>query len=319
MRWSTAIGLMGTVFASPSSSSSSSIMASAVRNGVPGKGGHGMVMRNASGRARQPAAIALSSSPSSSSGFVGDSSGSGSSRKREREGEPLQHIYDTLLSITDYTRAAAQPNSNIKISEIMEAMSKVQLSDLGLTEMQLKRIKDNVCMNVISTNDFHLSVFIMPQGKGLPLHDHPGMTVISKLVAGSLNIRSFSPAESTTSNTVAFSSKPSAKVKAQMTQKSVRTFNDGAWLLTPYRDNVHEFFNDNDASTPAVVLDVLLPPYMEPERPCNYYRAVKDKISQSSDSSIGDWWLESAPDPADATLPYNIRYNGFKPIQRSTR
>ncbi len=290
-----------------------------------------MMTRNASGRIRQQSAAMAASSSGFGGGITGSSSsGSESSRKRERDAESLQRIYDSLSSISDYAQAAAQPNNNVRIAEIMEAMSKVQLSDLGLTEANLQRIKDNVCMHVVTTDDFHVSVFIMPKGKGLPLHDHPGMTVISKLVVGSLNIRSFSPAESATGSTLAFSNKPSTKVKALLTQKGVRTASDGAWLLTPYRDNVHEFSNDHDASTPAVVLDVLLPPYKEPERPCNYYHAVEDNVSVSSSSSssssgggdkssTGGWWLERAPDPADALLPYGIRYTGYKPIQRPNR
>jgi hypothetical protein len=79
-----------------------------------------------------------------------------------------------------------------------------------------------------------------------------------------------------------------------------------------YGEFVAEYLRiiDADATLPAVVLDVLLPPYVEPERPCNYYKAVKDPTAPAGEQG---WWLEKAADPADALLPYTVRYNGFKP------
>ena len=179
-------------------------------------------------------------------------------------------------------------------------------------------------MNVVCTDSFHVSVFILPRGKGLPLHDHPGMTVLSKLISGQLNVRSFSPVSNGGGELTAFSSKPLPKVHAKLTQSSIRTTKDDAWLLTPYEDNIHEFSVSIEATGPAVVFDVLLPPYHEPERPCNYYRAVHDanKVGNSMNTKdttmtgeVG-WSLERAPDPADATLPYSIRYHGYTPILR---
>ena len=233
----------------------------------------------------------------------------------------MQRIYDTLMSISDNVgQVAAHPRSSAQIQSVMDAMAEVQLSDLGLTEAYLRREKDCVCMNVVCTDAFHVTVFIMPRGKGLPLHDHPGMTVLSKLVAGSLAVRSFSPSSSSSSGgssgsssggkEVAFSVQPQPRAAAMLTHAGVRTAADAPWLLTPFHDNVHEFTVDADATLPAVVLDVLLPPYVEPERPCNYYKAVKDPTAPAGEQG---WWLEKAADPADSLLPYTVRYNGFKP------
>ena len=244
-----------------------------------------------------------------------------------RSVESLQSIYDNLMSITDIKQTVAQPKSDVQIQKVMEAMNNVKLSDLGLTEAYLQRERDCVCMNIVCTDKFHLSVFILPRGKGLPLHDHPGMTVVSKLIAGQLNIRSFSPMTNGAGESTAFSSKPLPKVNAKLTQSSIRTTKDDAWLLTPYEDNIHEFSVSSEATSAAVVFDVLLPPYHEPERPCNYYRAIHDENSvgnsiNTKDTTISGevgWTLEKALDPADATLPYTIRYHGYTPIlQRSS-
>ena len=283
----------------------------------------GGALRNVSFRAANQ--VALWSVPPATPMF----STSSSSPSSSSGAEALQRIYDTLMSISDSVgQVAAHPRSSAQIQRVMDAMAEVQLSDLGLTEAYLRREKDCVCMNVVCTDAFHVTVFIMPRGKGLPLHDHPGMTVLSKLVAGSLAVRSFSPdagssgsgsgseSDRKADGEVAFSVQPQPRAAAILTHAGVRTTADAAWLLTPFHDNVHEFTVDADATLPAVVLDVLLPPYVEPERPCNYYKAVKDPTVAAGEQG---WWLAKASDPDDALLPYTVRYNGFKPVLQKKR
>jgi hypothetical protein len=53
-----------------------------------------------------------------------------------------------------------------------------------------------------------------------------------------------------------------------------------------------------------VVFDILMPPYEEPERPCNYYESCQD--------TDGNWWLIPAPEPKD--LPYSVHYSGVRPL-----
>ena len=44
---------------------------------------------------------------------------------------------------------------------------------------------------VSESKDFELVIFLIPASVRLPLHDHPGMTVLSKVLYGSLAMRSY--------------------------------------------------------------------------------------------------------------------------------
>ena len=44
---------------------------------------------------------------------------------------------------------------------------------------------------VVEEEDFHVGVFVLPPKARIPLHDHPGMCVLSRLLCGSLNVKDF--------------------------------------------------------------------------------------------------------------------------------
>jgi hypothetical protein len=47
---------------------------------------------------------------------------------------------------------------------------------------------DRMCVHM-ADEDFTLGIFTIPAGRSIPLHDHPGMTVISRLLFGSLRVQ----------------------------------------------------------------------------------------------------------------------------------
>lgn len=123
--------------------------------------------------------------------------------------------------------------------------------------------------------DFELSLFILPKGAKLPLHDHPNMVVISKVLQGSLRIKSYDWAE-----------QPKVTVKNDNTTSlygAVRPHvNDvfraptPATILYPtFGGNIHEL----EAVEDTILVDILLPPYSTVSgRPCNYYRLTNSNF-----------------------------------------
>lgn len=99
-----------------------------------------------------------------------------------------------------------------------------------------------------------LAVFVLPAGGRIPLHDHPNMTVFSKVLWGKLRVDSF---DSLGDERVART--PSAVLAAGETR-----------VLTPIEGNFHSF--SAAADEPVAVLDVVVPPYDNAHgRPCTYY------------------------------------------------
>ena len=131
------------------------------------------------------------------------------------------------------------------------------------------------------------------------------MTVLSKVLCGELNVRSFTPVPQSTSNGISSTNDKNKSMKnlksfpVRLDQECIKSQNDDAWLLTPAEGNYHEF---KSVST-CIVLDVLLPPYHPTNRLCTYY---------TYDQSLGT--LDICKPPPDDTLPYCIRYRGYEPV-----
>ncbi|KAJ1438400.1 HCO3 transporter family-domain-containing protein [Ochromonadaceae sp. CCMP2298] len=187
------------------------------------------------------------------------SSSSSSSSPPRSPGSPLQAMCDSLSKIKNIAGATSSPLQNAHIEACMQAMSQVTLQDVGLSTPVLT---DMQCFYIQETPTFHVAVFILPKGKALSLHDHPGMAVCSRLLRGSLRVRAYTPTETpvTPTNT-------DGTFEVDLEYEGVKTPSDGAWVISPSRGNIHELRAEED----CVILDVLLPPYKEPDRPCNFY------------------------------------------------
>lgn len=116
-----------------------------------------------------------------------------------------------------------------------------------------------------------MGVFCFPAGAAIPLHDHPHMTVISKLLYGALHVRSF--------DWVHDEGEVGAQGTLPGTQRLARLVADCEWgagephlaLYPSSGGNLHCF----TSVTPAAVLDILAPPYsVDGGRDCHYYKEV---------------------------------------------
>lgn len=229
---------------------------------------------------------------------------------------PIQNIYQCMDSIVDIQRSSQCPMDCPYIDSVRALMSEVTLDHLGIDLSSVQQLRHMQCMTVAHTANFDIAIFMIPKGQRLPVHDHPNMSVISKVVEGALRVRSFSSVSS------AKEDGRTVRLEEFCTKQS----NDAAWLLSPTVGNFHEF----TAESACVIFDVLLPPYEYPHRPCNYYEVTdyhRDEHSAASDDSLHDdslrkplFRLNMIPERTVARemdLPYSVGYKGIRPITRN--
>ena len=171
-----------------------------------------------------------------------------------------------------------------QIDALLNAMSAVDAAALGIDDVQ----RPGACtyLGIVENEEYAIAAFLLKQGAKIPLHDHPNMTVLSRVVCGSLQVTSFDVG---------------ADGKARRSS-SIMTSADGPAALFPCVNNVHEF---RAGAGGAVVLDVIVPPYDEDAgRACHYFEAA----------AIGDgvFRLREVPEPADFECLGAV-YNGLRP------
>lgn len=228
-----------------------------------------------------------------------------------RHTHPIQTIYDNLIMIPkdDIQKSVRSPLECKHLKSCIEAMDMITLSDLGFDNAEINSLDESLCANILYTRDFNIAVFLLPKGHSLPLHDHPHMTVLSKVIKGSLEMRAFSLQynEINNSSMLNIAQTRNNGLISKLSCTATKTSTDPTWFLTPEVENIHEF----KATSNCVIFDCILPPYEDPHRPCRYYEA----ISQDSE----DEYLLKLVNDHEQHLPHSIEYSGFRPIMKKTQ
>lgn len=231
--------------------------------------------------------------------FLSPFSSSSSLSSTSKPQNPLQYIYEQLSTIDpkEVQSAINNPSKCSNMLNCMNAMNDVTLEDLGLQGLNLNILKRSFCVTVIETEDFQISAFVLPRGGSLPLHDHPCMAVLSKVLLGNLNVKSYSMLGAYTAGAV--DGDQQHEVVLVKDDQCINN-NDPAWHLSPTVGNIHEFSAGADEG--CVIFDILMPPYREPDRPCNFYELLSDDTSRLFVSQIDE----------DQNLPYSTGYSGYR-------
>jgi len=156
-------------------------------------------------------------------------------------------------------------------------------------------------LEVYEGEDFGIGVFVMPPHSRIPLHDHPGMCVVSRLLEGSLQ---------TTCYDWISDENEERRQHGQRGRRAKRTVSSSwhtapcSFYLLPQIRNSHEFLA---GPLGAKILDVLLPPYNpDQERDCTYYEVIEesfeDRPCRSDAKTPGLVWLEPIPPPEEFSV-----------------
>ena len=103
----------------------------------------------------------------------------------------------------------------------------------------------------------HATVFPLRRGAVLPLHDHPAMTVVSKVLAGRLRVESFQWTDR------------AAGLARELGAEEIDEESEPL-VFGPEPERLHRIA----ALTDCAFIDVFAP-YYDAARPCRYYRIVE--------------------------------------------
>ncbi|OEL36168.1 Plant cysteine oxidase 2 [Dichanthelium oligosanthes] len=165
---------------------------------------------------------------------------------------------------------------------------------------------------------FSIVVFLLPPGAVIPLHNHPGMTVFSKLLRGSLHVKSYdwAGADPPVAGGGSTPGVPALRLAKLVLDEDLRA-PCGALVLFPESGgNMHQFA----AAAACAVLDVLGPPYSG-DRDCTYYQDLPYSHHHADDEAGDDvraadehgkarlGWLLETGKPKELEM-YEVPYKG---------
>lgn len=194
--------------------------------------------------------------------------------RRRTEMTPVQKLFLACKHVFANAAHGIVPSSQ-HIEMLRSVLAGIKPEDLGLKPDMPYFSNINggtpkiTYLHIYECEKFSMGIFCLPPSGVIPLHNHPGMTVFSKLLFGTMHIKSYDWAGDL----------PADVSQTQIPEKRLAKIKVDADFTAPcnpsilYPDdggNMHCF----TAVTACAVLDVLGPPYSDPDgRHCAYYQS----------------------------------------------
>ncbi|KAF3444760.1 hypothetical protein FNV43_RR14453 [Rhamnella rubrinervis] len=250
------------------------------------------------------------------------------SRRRQKKTSPVQKLFETCKEVFSFHGVDNVPSPE-DVQRLRSVLDDMKPADVGLTPelpyfrtTPAHRTPAITYLHLYECERFSMGIFCLPPSGVLPLHNHPGMTVFGKILFGTMHIKSYdwvADVPCNTSTHVNSTQIPSSDVRlAKVKVDKDFTAPCNTSILYPTDGgNMHCF----TAVTACAVLDVLGPPYSDPDgRHCQYYLDYPfsdfsvDGITVPEEEKEGYAWLNEREKPEDLAV-VGALYRGPKIVE----
>jgi len=252
------------------------------------------------------------------------------------------HTIEKVFNMAVSTFARRTPATEVNkssVNQLVEATNRITAEDMGLHKSPTLKASVSpvhtldepeaqapvTYIPVAENNDVSVGVFIIKEGEGIPLHDHPNMHGILRCLVGKLRITSMTRTEGGPGEMTS---------RMRSSRQMIQKFSRGELLLVeqartiyltpesqtcamvePDSNNIHRI---ESVDGPAAFLDILAPPYNiypeenphdNQERDCHYFSEVAEvpKVNPPEGSGKPRKWVVMKDPPASFycdTEPY---------------
>ena len=201
----------------------------------------------------------------------------------------LLHTAQKLLS--NRSNHPPVPASLAALDPITKLLDALQPDDVGLGPSTLQSLRGTAavrCQHVHSEPSFDVDIFIFPPNAYIPLHDHPHMAVLSRVLLGNVEVTAFDLIEPN-SDELSAEQHPAPGIAeyawARACGAAQHADAHSTLALTATQGNLHAF---RAGDSGCAIFDILTPPYSAAAgRSCNYYREVPpEAASRLMDANI---------------------------------
>lgn len=177
-------------------------------------------------------------------------------------------------AIQTFSKVQSQAKFQENLNSLNQNTSKLTLDDVYLdkkfvfTQDHSTQANPVIYIPVFEDANILVSIFILKSNSVIPLHDHPLMFGILKVLCGSVRIESYNgPSENIKYHQSECSPNNYYYVEDSLYRDTIVVHKnpsvilneaDSSVLLTPFKNNIHEVRSFNG---PAAFIDILAPPY----------------------------------------------------------
>ncbi|TMW64854.1 hypothetical protein Poli38472_009021 [Pythium oligandrum] len=134
-----------------------------------------------------------------------------------------------------------------------------------------------------------MGIFFMPPNSVIPLHNHPGMSVVTRVLYGSAQVTSYDLVEQSKLRDVPDTDETrevtaDKKITWARVSREGEYVNNSTMWLDPRRFNLHQI-QAND-SVGCALLDIMIPPYDNADRDCHHFDIVAEHFLEQSKERI---------------------------------